>query len=234
MQVVGFIGGYDKSSLIIYIAKILSTIQKRVLIIDTTALQKMKYIIPTMAPSKTYVTNYEDIDIAVGFYSYEGVKSYLGIGGNEALDYDYVFIDIDSPEAFEAFDLKTANKNYFVTNFDTYSIKRGVEILSGITDIMSIKKIFFSKDMTKAEDDYFNFITLALKVNWDEEKIYFPFEQGDESVLIENQIVRKIKLKKLSKMYKESLIYLTEEILDNPQENPKLEKMVKQMEKGAI
>lgn len=234
MQTIGFIGGYDKSNLIIYIAKILSTIQKRVLIIDSTALQKTKYIVPTMAPSKTYVTNYEDIDIAVGFYSYEAIKSYLGVAEHEALAYDYVFIDIDSPEAFEAFNIKSANKNYFVTNFDTYSIKRGIEILSGITEPMTIKKIFFSKDMTKEEDEYFNYISLGAKVNWEEEKIYFPFEQGDESVIIENQIVRKIKLKKLSKMYKDSLVYLTEEILDNPKENSKLEKMVKQMEKGAI
>ena len=234
MQTIGFIGGFDKTSLILYIAKLLSLIQKRILIIDTTALQKMKYVIPTMAPSKTYITNYEDLDIAVGFYSLEAIKGYLGIEDKDALAYDYVFIDIDSPEAFDAFDIKTANKIYFVTNFDTYSIKRGIEILSGVAEPMHIKKVFFSKDMTKEEDDYFNYISLGSKIMWNNEKIYFPYEQGDESVIIENQRARKIKLKKLSKMYKDSLLYITEEILDHPEENSQLEKMFKQMEKGVV
>ena len=51
---------------------------------------------------------------------------------------------------------------------------------------------------------------------------------------MENQRTRKIKLKKLTKTYKESLEYLAEEILDNPQENAKLAKAFKQIEKGVI
>ncbi len=234
METIGFIGGYDKTDLIICIAKILTVMEKKVLIIDTTALQKTRYIIPAMSPAKTYVTNFQDIDLAVGFYSYEAIKGYLGLPENENFTYDYVLIDIDSPEAFENFNMKIASRNYFVTNFDTYSIKRGMEILSGIPESMPIKKVFFSREASKEEDDYFNYISLGTKAIWDEEIIYFPFEQGDQSVLIENQRTRKIKLKKLSKMYKESLEYLTEEILNNPQENAKLSKAFRQIEKGVI
>ncbi len=234
MQTIGFIGGYDKSDLIIYIAKILAVMGKKVLIIDTTTLQKIRYIIPTMSPAKTYVTNFQDIDFAVGFYSYNAIKNYLGLSESENFSYDYIFIDIDSPEAFENFDIKSINKNYFVTNFDTYSIKRGMEILSGITEPMNIKKVFFSKETSKEEDDYFNYISLGTKAIWNDEIIYFPFEQGDQSVIMENQRTRKIKLKKLTKTYKEGLEYLAEEILDNPQENAKLAKAFKQIEKGVI
>ncbi len=234
MQTVGFIGGYDKSDLIIYIAKILTEMGKSILIVDSTALQKAKYVIPKMSPSKTYITNFEDIDIAVGLYSYDSLRAYLGISKDESFKYDYIFIDIDSPEAFEAFNIKDANKNYFVTTFDAYSIKRGLEILSGITEPIRIKKVFFSKDMTKEEDDYFNYITSGSKAIWDEEKIYFPFEQGDLSVLMENERASKIKFKRLTKMYKESLLYLTQEILNKPQENTKLIKIFKQIEKGVI
>lgn len=76
MKTIGFIGAYDKTDLIIYIARILTAMNKRVLVIDTTFLQKAKYIVPAISPAKTYITTYEDIDIAVGFYDYYSIKSY--------------------------------------------------------------------------------------------------------------------------------------------------------------
>ena len=36
MKTIGFIGAYDKTDLIIYIARILTAMNKRVLVIDTT------------------------------------------------------------------------------------------------------------------------------------------------------------------------------------------------------
>ena len=56
MKKIAFIGGYDKSDIIVYIAKILSMLNKKILVIDTTLLQKTKYIIPTMTPTAKYVT----------------------------------------------------------------------------------------------------------------------------------------------------------------------------------
>ena len=42
MRTVGFIGAYDKIDLIIYVARLLTEMNKRVLIIDATTLQKAK------------------------------------------------------------------------------------------------------------------------------------------------------------------------------------------------
>ena len=53
MKTIGFIGAYDKTDLIIYIARILTAMNKRVLVIDTTFLQKAKYIVPAISPAKT-------------------------------------------------------------------------------------------------------------------------------------------------------------------------------------
>ena len=51
MKKVGFIGAYDKANLIMCLAKILSMKNKRVLIVDTTAEQKFRYIVPTLQPT---------------------------------------------------------------------------------------------------------------------------------------------------------------------------------------
>ena len=43
MTKIGFVGAFDKSDLIIYIARILVELDKKVLIIDSTVNQKIKY-----------------------------------------------------------------------------------------------------------------------------------------------------------------------------------------------
>ena len=233
MKTVGFIGAYDKTDLIVYIARILVALGKKVLVIDATTLQKAKYIVPAISPAKSYITDFEGIDIAVGLYNFTSIKEYLGMPLHAAFDYDYIFIDADSSEVIESFDLKTANENYFVTAFDAYSLKRGLEILSLISEPMRIKKVLFSKNCTVEEDEYLNYLSLGYKIIWDEEKIYFPFELGDQTVIMENQRVAKIKLKKLSELYKDGLMYIVEELLDNEKESANLKKVFKQLEKGV-
>ena len=67
MEKIGFIGVTDKINIITYIAKVLEQLEKRVLVIDTTIMQKTKYVIPTINPTKSYITDFENIDYAVGF-----------------------------------------------------------------------------------------------------------------------------------------------------------------------
>ena len=124
MRTIGFIGAYDKTNLIIYIAKLLTQMNKKVMIIDSTTLQKSKYIVPAISPSKIYITEFEGIDIAVGFHNYEYIKEYIGMPQHAVFDYDYIFVDVDTQEALIDFDIKSATKNYFVTGFDAYSVTK--------------------------------------------------------------------------------------------------------------
>lgn len=213
MKKIGFIGAYDKTDFILYIAKILSVLGKSSIVIDTTINQKAKYVVPVINPTKAYLTEYETIDVAVGFKKMEEMKEYLGLHENEELQYDYALIDIDSIEVFDDFNMQEeATINFFVTSFDLYSLKRGLEILSGVQEKIKMIKVLFSKNMLKEEDEYLNFLSLKYKIEWAKEKIYFPFEQGDQSVIIENQRAAKIKLKNLSSQYKEGLISMVAHI----------------------
>ena len=59
MEKVAFIGGYDKTDLILSIARILTIMQRKVLFVDTTVSQKTRYIVPAMRPGPQYVTTYK-------------------------------------------------------------------------------------------------------------------------------------------------------------------------------
>ena len=219
MKKIGFIGAYDKTDLILYVAKILTTLKQKVLVIDSTINQKARYIVPVINPTVKYVTEFEEIDIAVGFENISDIKKYLGLAEEQEMEYDIILIDTDDIKGFNSYGLEEAIKNYFVTSFDNYSLKKGLEVLTGLKDPISLTKVYFSKEMLKEEDDYLNFLSLGYKVIWNEYRLYFPIENGDLTVIYENQRVAKIKLKKLSVQYKDGLAYLAEGILGNVSES---------------
>ncbi len=232
MRKVSFIGCYDKIDLILYIAKILVATDKKVLVIDSTINQKAKYVVPVIQPTKAYITEFEKIDVAVGFNSFDEIKEYLGIPLHVELPYDIALIDIDSYTSLINFEINSSERNYFVTGFDLYTLKKGLEILSGLTEVINLTKVLFSRTASKEDNDYLNYLSLGYKIVWNDEIIYFPFEVGDQSVIAENQRVAKIKFKRLSAQYKEALIYLVEQIL-NQNEYSKIKKIFKQLERGV-
>lgn len=210
MKKIGFIGGFDKTDLIIYIAKILTELRKKVLVIDTTLLQKSRYIIPAISPTKFYVTNYEFIDIAVGFDNINDLKGYLG---EIEIDYDIVLIDVDSNEKFDEFELENAELLYFVTAFDSYSLKKGIEVIGTMRQKVKMKKVLFEKEISEEDNEYLNLLSLTSPIEWNEEIIHFPYELGDLSAIIENQRVTQIKLRNLTEEYREGLYSITREIV---------------------
>ena len=145
------------------------------------------------------------------------------------MEYDYVLVDIDSYSAIENFRIDNTTKNYFVTSFDAYSIKRGLETLLELREPLPLTKIIFSKEILKSENDYLDYLALGYKIMWNEYKIYFPLEQGDQTAIIDNQRVAKIKFGNLTNQYKDSLTFIAEDILKEINSN-KLKKMLKNIE----
>ncbi len=231
MERIGFIGTYDKTDFIIYVARVLVELGKKVLVIDSTVNQKAKYVVPAINPTVSYVTEYEGIDVAVGFKDYSGIKRYLGMPESAMLTYDYILLDIDNPNLLEDFDIYAFNRNYFVTSPDLFALKKGLEVLSGIKLPLELTKIYFTNNMTEAEDEYVNYLSLGYKIKWNAEKIYFPMQTSDMDIIVQNQRLAKIKFKGLSSEYKEALIGLVEEIDNNNSSN--IKRVFRQLEKGV-
>lgn len=233
MKKIGFIGAFDKTDFILYIAKILVEMGKRVLVVDATVTQKARYIVPNIQSARAYVTNFEGIDIAVGLRNFEEIKAFLGIPPTQDIGYDIALVDTSSAGGVMSFDIKTSDLIYFATSLDMYSIRRGIESLAGLSEKVNATKILFTKESTKEENDYLNYLTLGSNINWNEEVIiYMPFESGDQTTIYKNQRVAKIKLRPLSTQYKEGLIYIANQILGN-NDYQNIRKVFKKIEKGV-
>jgi hypothetical protein len=230
MEKINFIGAYDKTDSIMYIAKILTEMKKKVIIVDATITQKSKYVIPTVENKNEYITNYSNIDFAIGFTNYNDIKTYLGMPQSAAFTYDYMLIDIDNSDLLNNFDVYSSKKTYFVTSFDLYALKKGVEVLKRLSLPVEITKVYFSNLMSQTEDDYFNYIATGCRVKWNQDKIYFPLLNEDLDVIKENQRLSKIRFKGLSNEYKTSLMEWTQDICGD---SNGVKKACRQIERGV-
>ena len=68
MEQIGFIGVNDKKDLLLNIAKTVTKLNKTVLIVDATMMQRLRYIVPRISSTPTYVSEYDGVDVAVRFY----------------------------------------------------------------------------------------------------------------------------------------------------------------------
>lgn len=208
-----FIGAYDKTDMLLYVAKILTMMGKKVMLVDTTVLKKSRYIVPTMLQEKQYITTFEDIDVAIGFESFESIVQYQRkIAGRET-QYDVVLLDIDRAIAYQKFNVQSEDRHFFVTSFDVFNLKRGVQVLAHIHKEAKVTKIYYTKSMLAEEDDYLNYLAKNFNINWDKKDvIFFPFETDDLNAIFVNQRSGRIQLKGLSNVYIDSILFLVEEI----------------------
>jgi len=210
---VGFIGGYDKSNFLVYLAKAITLLNNKVLVIDTTIAKKTKYIVPTINLTKTYMTTFENIDFAIGYKNTEELEEYIG----EKLEskYDYVLVDIDRKEMLENFDIDLNETNYFVTGFDMYSLKRGMTIFQGLNETINLTKILFVYERLKENEDYLSYISMEYNINWNEYTMYFNIYLDDIKIIEENQRLETIQFKRLSIDYKDSIACVVQDIMKN-------------------
>ena len=213
MKTIAFIGAYEKTDLMLCIAKIMTLAGKKVLFVDTTITQKARYIVPSIAPTKAYITEFEGIDIAVGFDNFKQINEYVENYDAIKTDYDVAIIDIDTMESLSELNVNSIEKKFFVTSFDVYSLKRGLEVFSNLKEPIKLTKVLFSKKLLEEENEYLEYLASQYKIEWDDYAVGFPL--ADESVILESHSVSKIRLKRLSEQYKLSLEYIVQYILDD-------------------
>ena len=223
-----FIGTYDKTDMLIYISKMLTLLDKKVLLVDTTILKKTRYVVPTMIHENKYITNFEGIDIAIGFENLEAIRKYQIDTIGQATEYDIAILDIDRAIAYQKFNITNDDLHYFVTSFDVYNLKRGIQILPYINQNAKITKIYFTAEMSKEEDEYLNYLAKDYKINWEKNNIVlFPYTTEDLNAIFINQRTGKIQMKGLSSLYVESILFLVEEI--SGESNLKIKKIYKRL-----
>lgn len=224
MEQIGFIGVYDKKDLLLNVANLMSKLNKRVLIVDATIMQRLRYIIPKISATPTYISEYNSVDVAVGFMNLGGIANYLG---TNTINYDYVLIDTDNPQTLNSFMLQNSKKNFFVTSYDEFEIQRSLEIFAGLRGQIKLSKIIVSSDINNKHDEYLKKIFSIYPIEWGEEKIEFADTDNDRKSTLINQLLKQIEFKNYTSGYKDMLEYLTSLILEGIIEQANIRKMIR-------
>ena len=230
MERIAFIGSYDKTDYILYVAKTLNIMGYSVMIVDTTALQKSRYIVPTLTPTQQYITTFENIDVAVGFQAMQQLREFSVKTTGKDIDYDYMLVDIDSARGYVGFGAETAKKQYFMTSIDNFCLKRGLMAFTHVQNSALVTRLIFSKEMLSDEITYIDHLSKKLKIRWNNELVYFPYENGDQSVIYANQRSSKIRIRGLSTQYIDGLKFTVEDITDK--KSSEVNKAIKILEKN--
>lgn len=227
LEQIGFIGAYDKKDLLINVAKVLCNLNKKVLIVDATTMQRLRYIVPRIsnATNNTYVSDYMGIDVALGFMNFNGIMQYLG----QALNYDYALIDTDNIQTLNSFMLPKIAKNFFVTSYDEYELQRGLEIFKFLQQPLEIYKLIYSANINNKEEEYLNHLLKEVNITWKKEKIEFADTINDRKAILENQISKDVSFKKFSGTYRDSLEYLVSLIAGDYIQQSEIRKTIKSM-----
>ena len=65
--------------------------------------------------------------------------------------------------------------------------------------------------MFASEDEYLNFLSAGLRVKWNNEIVFFPFETSELNTIYANQRSSRIRIKGLSMQYMDSLSFIIED-----------------------
>jgi len=207
LEQIGFIGAFDKKDLLLNIAKVLTLLKKNVLIVDATMTQRLRYIVPVVSngQSRAYISEYQGIDVALGFMNLNGIAQYLG----QNPSYDYILIDTDNIQTLNSYAMPRFSKNFFVTSYDEYELQKGMEIFKILQVPMELYKVIVSSDLSKKEEDYLDYLISQTNSKWKDEKVMFGDSDQDRKVTLENQLSKEIRFKRYTSTYKECLEYIT-------------------------
>ena len=224
MKKLCFVGGMDKLDIIKYVATIIrgaTMEQKSCLIVDFTEIQKTRYLIPSIEITKPekgqkYITTEAKVDIAVGYSNYNELvqEGILGNMSDTGKKYDFVFFDVDNKEALASIPLDVEDKVFMMTTLDIYSLEKTVEAFAGYNSDREVNRVIFGKKITAQSMNYISYLTKDLNIRYEEHIITFPYDNGDLTIIHENQRARRLNLKPFSNQFKTALSSLTE-MIDN-------------------
>ena len=223
MQVVGLIGYMDKYDFAINLAKALYSMEKSVIVVDATLDRKLKFVVPALSNvGRSYITQYNNIDFAVGFDSMHDVENYMSEQGINISLYDCMLIDIDSPKSYEFFRSRGIDKKYFFIDTSVLSIAKNKDIIKAIRvynqseENVKLTKVLYKGIMSRAAEDYFKNAIIDYSVDWQEPEYEIMQDDMDKVVDIDSQYSGIIDLKKHTKQYLENLAQITAQIIGEP------------------
>ncbi len=202
-----------------YTCKILSTTGNRVLLVDNT-LEQFIYYGSQIHHGELKLTENDGFEITNGFLKLSDLEGFLTT--NEK--YDQVIIHCNDPQFLSKSDLHKFNKKYVAVNNERIVLEKTVKFLNelfsskGIDDgPIQLTKLVVNQVSCDIAEDYLESVLGKFPIAWADESFEMMFDENDFVSKINNQHSGQSDINHLSRLFKKTLIKLSEDIsgLDN-------------------
>ncbi|OAB44537.1 hypothetical protein [Paenibacillus glacialis] len=209
-----FFGSCDISDLLQYTCKILSAAGKRVLLIDNT-IERYIYYGTQNNNSELKLAENDGFEIAHGFLKLSDLERFLT--NNEL--YDQVLIHCTDPKFLSKSDLQKFNKKYVAVNNERIVLEKTVEFLNelfsgkgeGVGPIQ-LTKLVVNHVICDIAEDYLESVLGKFPIVWSDESYEMLFDEIDFATKINNQHSGQNNINRLSRVFKKTLMNISEEI----------------------
>ncbi|WP_338657273.1 hypothetical protein V6B14_22255 (plasmid) [Sporosarcina psychrophila] len=204
MMTVQFIGTRNKTDFVIYLAHVLSNLEKRVLIVDSTRNELYKNGFTRMSKGQ-FLYDFQGIDILCGTTNWLDIEECLLRSGESTVGYDVILVDMDTSETLEQ-EWPDFNERFYVGDFDRANQLRDAEMIRTLfsnTGNNELKRITFESTF-KLDGSFFESM-LDTEVQWRSMNYLFEPDDLAEGLRHQMQHDQTIPYKKLNKQYKELL-----------------------------
>lgn len=237
MKVIGLLGYSEKVDLITSLSKVIQIMGKTTLVIDATSDKKYKYIIPSLdINEKSYVTQFDNVDYAVGFDSLNDIENYMLEQKINISLYDYILIDIDNPKTYEFFRGRAFDFIYLVMDTTMLGYKKNLEIINSLKvysvdeNETKVTKILYRGYMTRAGEKYIENRLNQIECKWDDREYEIVESEQDKLLYLDFQVSGIIQMKRHSNVFIASIIDIVTHVIEDTSPN----EVKKAIKKGGI
>lgn len=207
-KVIGLVGYVNKTDFVINLAKTFMICNKTVLVVDATVESKLKYTIPALeTKEKSYVTQYDGVDFAVGFKSMHEIENHICKDEINIGLYDYIIVDVDSGEGYDNMRTRGYDKVYFFVEHTNISVAKNTELLKTLLIYkpldknLELTRVLFRYYVTRASETYYENKLNNFPIDWSEGSYDMPYDDVDKIADIESQQSGLIQVNKHTKMF---------------------------------
>lgn len=213
-----FAGISDKHELLLYLSKILSSANKKVLLADATTAGKYGYCIGNIDP-RLRLTQFCGFDVAAGFKDERELEKEIFELGGLSGSYDYLLLDINGMDCgcYDAW--SSADAVIWMTTFDRYDIEQSKkwfqQLFNKWPDLkgMSVKPVYIQAVQSDLSPEYVMSLMEDLPVTWNQEPIFVPWDEVNIALQLENAHAYHLKMQPITRAYKRALVSLIEHLV---------------------
>lgn len=219
MKKVVFFGAPDKSHLLLVLGKLLTALERKVLIVDSTIAQSMQGYLPQLEFGCS-LREFAGIDVATGLItSAQLERSLLQSEGESA--YDVMLLDTDHTEFVKGRELPGYDKRVWCSNFNRMGMQTNANLMQRLClheaegQPLTFYKLIAPTLTTAIPESYIDSLLPQQVVRWEDTVFRFPLDERDMSVELDNQHHGRIDIRRLSGAYRRTVLDMLQQLFDS-------------------